>query len=138
MNSEFELAEQILRSASTIAVVGLSQNPGKAAHSVPAAMQAAGFRVISVHPSAERILGERAYRSLAEVPDAVDVVNVFRPAPEAPGVAEQAVAIGAKALWLQQDIISARARDIAEQAGLDYVEDQCLAVVRSLAGITKP
>jgi predicted CoA-binding protein len=138
MNGEFDLAEKILRSATTIAVVGLSRNPGKAAHDVPAAMQAAGFRVIPVHPSAERILGERAYRSLADVPGEVDVVNVFRPAPEAPGVAEQAVAIGAKALWLQQDIVSPQARDIAEQAGLDYVEDQCMAVVRSLAGITRP
>ncbi|WP_116047815.1 CoA-binding protein [Amycolatopsis palatopharyngis] len=132
-----ETAERILRQYRTIAVVGLSTNPDKSAHSVPAAMQAAGFRVIPVHPSAESILGERAYRSLAEVPEPVEVVEVFRPSPEAADVARAAVEIGAKALWLQQGIASAEARTIAEEAGLDYVEDICMAVVRSIAQIKK-
>jgi predicted CoA-binding protein len=132
-----ETAERILRESRTIAVVGLSTNPAKAAHSVPAAMQAAGFRVIPVHPSAESILGERAYRTLADVPEPVDVVEVFRPSPEAPGVAREAVGIGAKALWLQQGIASPGARTIAEDGGLAYVEDDCMAVVRSIAQITK-
>jgi predicted CoA-binding protein len=132
-----ETAERILRESRTIAVVGLSTNPAKAAHSVPAAMQAAGFRVIPVHPSAESILGERAYRTLADVPEPVDVVEVFRPSPEAPGVAREAVGIGAKALWLQQGIASPGARAIAEDGGLAYVEDECMAVVRSIAQITK-
>lgn len=132
-----EAAERILRESRTIAVVGLSTNPAKAAHAVPAAMQAAGFRVIPVHPSAETILGERAYRRLADVPEPVDVVEVFRPSTEAPGVAREAVGIGAKALWLQQDLTSAEARTIAEEGGLAYVEDACMAVVRSIAQITK-
>lgn len=132
-----ETAERILRQYRTIAVVGLSTNPDKAAHSVPAAMQAAGFRVIPVHPSAEEILGERAYRSLADVPEPVEVVEVFRPSSEAEGVAREAVQVGAKALWLQQGIASAQARAIAEDAGLDYVEDSCMAVVRSIAQIRK-
>ncbi|SFA92246.1 hypothetical protein SAMN05216266_102214 [Amycolatopsis marina] len=132
-----ETAERILRQYRTIAVVGLSTNPDKAAHSVPAAMQAAGFRVIPVHPGAEEILGERAYRSLADVPEPVEVVEVFRPSPEAADVARQAVQVGAKALWLQQGIASAEARAIAEEAGLDYVEDICMAVVRSIAQIRK-
>ncbi|GAB3580016.1 CoA-binding protein [Amycolatopsis endophytica] len=130
-------AEEVLKAARTIAVVGLSRDPAKAAHSVPAAMQAAGFRVIPVHPSADEILGEKAHRTLADIPEPVDIVDVFRPAPEAPGIAGQAVAIGAKALWLQQGIASAEARRIAEAGSLDYVEDRCIAVVRALGQIRK-
>ncbi|MEV5298024.1 CoA-binding protein [Amycolatopsis methanolica] len=132
-----DLAEEVLKAANTIAVVGLSRDPAKAAHSVPAAMQAAGFRVIPVHPSADQLLGEKVYRSLADIPEPVDIVDVFRPAREAPEVAEQAVAIGAKTLWLQQGIVSAAARRIAESGGLNYVEDRCIAVVRALARIRK-
>ncbi|ROS41695.1 CoA-binding protein [Amycolatopsis thermoflava] len=132
-----DLAEEVLKAANTIAVVGLSRDPAKAAHSVPAAMQAAGFRVIPVHPSADELLGEKVYRSLADIPEPVDIVDVFRPAREAPRVAEQAVAIGAKTLWLQQGIASAEARRIAESGGLNYVEDRCIAVVRALARIRK-
>lgn len=132
-----DLAERVLAEANTIAVVGLSRNPMKAAHSVPASLQAAGFRVIPVHPAADELLGERVYRSLADIPEPVDIVDVFRPAPEAPGIAEQAVAIGAKALWLQQGIVSPEARRIAAEGGLDYVEDRCIAVVRAIARLTK-
>ncbi|RBM16539.1 CoA-binding protein [Prauserella sp. PE36] len=132
-----DTAARILRESKTIAVVGLSRHPAKAAHSVPAAMQAAGFRVIPVNPTADELLGERVYRSLSDIPDEVDVVNVFRPSPEAAGVAREAVRIGAKALWLQQDIVSPEARAIAEEAGLTYVEDQCMAVVRAINGIRK-
>ncbi|WP_020669840.1 CoA-binding protein [Amycolatopsis nigrescens] len=132
-----DLAEEVLAAADTIAVVGLSRDPGKAAHAVPAGLQAAGFRIIPVHPEADELLGEKVYRSLADIPEPVDVVEVFRPSPEAAGIAEQAVAIGAKALWLQQGIVSAEARRIAEAAGLDYVEDRCMAVVRAIAQITK-
>ncbi|TWE30064.1 CoA-binding protein [Prauserella muralis] len=132
-----ETAERILRDFTTIAVVGLSRDPAKAAHSVPAAMQSAGFRVIPVNPTADELLGERVYRSLADIPDSVEVVNVFRPSPEAAGVAREAVRIGAKALWLQQDIVSAEARAIAEEAGLLYVEDRCMAVVRAITAIRK-
>jgi predicted CoA-binding protein len=127
-----DTAELVLREANTIAVVGLSRDPAKAAHAVPARMQAAGFRIIPVHPSATELLGEKVYRSLDDIPEPVDVVEVFRPSREAPGIAEQAVRIGAKALWLQQDLVSAEARRIAEDAGLDYVEDRCMAVVHAL------
>lgn len=81
----------ILEQATTIAVVGLSTNETKAAHAVPAFLQAAGFRVIPVHPSAVEILGERAYRSVTDIGEPVDVVNVFRPAAEAPELARQVV-----------------------------------------------
>jgi predicted CoA-binding protein len=126
---------ELLTSAKTIAVVGLSTQPWKAAHSVPASLKAAGYRVIPVHPSATEILGEKAYRSLLEIPDKIDIVDVFRPAGEAPGLAEQAVQIKAGALWLQLGIVSPRAREIAEAGGLTYVEDRCIAVERSMLGL---
>lgn len=132
-----DLAADALAAANTIAVVGLSRDPNKAAHSVPATLQAHGFRIIPVHPSADELLGEKVYRSLADIPEPVDLVDVFRPAPEAPGIARQAVAIGAKTLWLQQGIVSAEARRIATEGGLDYVEDRCTAVVRALAQLDK-
>jgi|SRR5690242_4451464 predicted CoA-binding protein len=131
--SDEDVVRQIL-SFRTIAVVGLSRYPEKAAHAVPAFLQSAGYRVIPVHPSAEEILGERAYRSLLDVPDTVEVVEVFRPSDEAPGIARQAVAVGAKALWLQQGLVSPEARAIAEGARLLYVEDRCLAVARAALG----
>ncbi|WP_326566660.1 CoA-binding protein [Amycolatopsis rhabdoformis] len=129
--------EEILASATTIAVVGLSRDPAKAAHGVPATLQAHGFRIIPVHPSATELLGEKVYRSLKDIPEPVDLVDVFRPAAEAPGIAADAVAIGAKALWLQQGIVSAEAKRIAEEGGLEYVENRCTAVVRAVAAISK-
>jgi predicted CoA-binding protein len=129
--------EEILASANTIAVVGLSRDPAKAAHGVPATLQAHGFRIIPVHPSATELLGEKVYRSLKDIPEPVDLVDVFRPSPEAAGIAADAAAIGAKALWLQQGIVSAEARRIAEDAGLEYVEDRCTAVVRAVGAISK-
>jgi predicted CoA-binding protein len=126
-----ELTLRMLRDFDTLAVVGLSADPTKAAHSVPAAMQAYGWDVIPVNPHADRLLGRPVYRRLADIPEPVDVVNVFRPAAEAADIARQAVEIGAKGLWLQLGIVSAEARQIAEEAGLLYVEDRCIAVERA-------
>jgi predicted CoA-binding protein len=130
-------SERILREFRTIAVVGLSRDPTKEAHTIPARMQRAGFRVIPVNPFADSLLGEKSYKSLAEVPFSVEVVLVFRPSAEAAAVARAAVAIGARALWLQQGIVSADARQIAEAAGLLYVEDRCMGVERAVHGIVK-
>ena len=131
-------SHEILESATTIAVVGASRDPRKAAGSVPEGLQRRGFRIIPVNPYADTLFGERVYRSLLDVKEKVDVVDVFRPAPDTPEVARQAAAIGAKALWLQLDIRSDEARRIAEEAGMDYVEDECTAVVASLYKIRKP
>jgi predicted CoA-binding protein len=128
---------EVLASARTIAVVGASRDPRKAGGSVPEGLQRRGFRIIPINPFADVLFGERVYRSLAEVPEKIDLVDVFRPADDAPEIARQAVAIGAKALWLQEDIRSEEARRIAEEGGLDYVEDECTAVVASLYRITK-
>lgn len=131
MDETSALTRRILEEMSTFAVVGLSTDPTKAAHSVPAAMQAYGWRMIPVNPHADRLLGEQVYRRLADIPEPVEVVNVFRPSAEAADVTRQAVEIGAKAVWLQLGIVSAEARQIATEAGLLYVEDRCLAVERA-------
>jgi len=131
-------SHEVLERATTIAVVGASRDPGKAGGSVPFGLQRRGFRVIPINPFADELFGERAYRSLLDVPDKIDLVDVFRPAADAPEIARQAVEVGAQALWLQLDIRSAEARRIAEAAGLDYVEDECAAVVSSLYRIKKP
>src|SRR3979409_327697 len=119
-------AREILESAKVVAVVGASRDPGKPSGHIPYLLQHRGFRIIPVNPTADEILGERAYASLLDIKEPVDVVDVFRPAGETPAVARQAVTIGAKALWLQEGIKSDEARSIAEAAGLDYVEDLCM------------
>ncbi|MEN3612054.1 CoA-binding protein [Plantactinospora sp. ZYX-F-223] len=129
--------QQILAEAGVIAVVGASRDPGKPAHSVPALMQRYGWRIIPVNPVADELFGERVYRSLAEIPHPVDLVDVFRPAEDAVQVVREAVAIGAPAVWLQLGIVSAEARRIAEEGGIDYVEDRCLAVERATAGLSR-
>lgn len=128
---------QILSDAAVIAVVGASRDPNKAAHSVPLQMQQHGWRIIPVNPVADELFGERVYRSLADIPHPVDLVDVFRPAEQAVDVVRQAVAIGAPAVWLQLGIVSPQARQIAEQAGIDYVEDRCLIIERAAAGLTR-
>ena len=130
-------SKEVLESSTTIAVVGASRNPDKAGGSVPEGLQRRGFRIIPINPFAEVLFGERVYRSLGEVPERIDLVDVFRPAADAPEIARQAVAIGAKALWLQLDIRSEEARRIAEGAGLDFIEDECTAVVASLHRVRK-
>jgi predicted CoA-binding protein len=129
--------ERILRQYRTIAVVGLSRDPSKAAHAIPARMQGAGFRVIPVNPNLDSVLGEKAYPTLSAVPEPIEVVLVFRPSAEAAAIAKDAVAVGAKALWLQQGIVSDQARQLAEAAGLVYVEDRCIGVERAVLGIVK-
>src|SRR5262245_43555943 len=114
--------ERVLREFSTLAVVGASRDPNKSAHSVPASLQAAGFRIIPVNPFAGGTLfGERVYESLEDIPFPIDVVVVFRPSEDVPPIARQAARIGAKALWLQLGIVSAEARRIAEEANMLYV-----------------
>ena len=129
--------ERVLREFSTLAVVGASRHPEKAAFSVPSALQAEGFRVIPVNPETDTLFGERAYPTLSAVPEPVEVVLVFRPSDEAPRIAEEAVRIGAKALWLQLGLKSEEARRIAEGAGLLYVENRCMGVERARRRISK-
>src|ERR1700722_5282853 len=134
MNDVDAAVEQILRTYETITVVGASNAGPKAAHYVPAHMQEQGWRIIPVNPQAEEILGERVYRTLADIPEQVGLVDVFRPSAETPEIARQAVEAGATALWLQLGIRSDEARAIAERAGLIYVEDRCLIIEQRRLG----
>ena len=118
-----------------IAVVGASADPEKAAHTVPRRMLRAGYRIIPVNPNSPVVLGMETYPDLASVPEPFDLVDVFRPSAEAAEVARQAAAVGARAIWLQQGIVSAEARQVAETAGMDYVEDRCIAVEYALSGL---
>jgi len=109
----------------TIAVVGLSSQPERPSHGVAAYMQRAGYRVIPVNPNEREVLGERAYAALDDVPEKIDLVDVFR-RPEAAGEAvDQAIAVGAKAVWLQEGVIDYDAAQRAVDAGLLVVMDRC-------------
>ncbi|KAB1194340.1 CoA-binding protein [Haloferax sp. MBLA0076] len=117
----------------TIAVVGCSATPGKAAHEIPAYMQRHGYRVIPVNPFRDEILGETAYDSLADVDEDIDLVNVFRPSGEAGAVVDAAIERAAergdvKAVWLQLGIRDADAAARAEDAGLEFVQNKCYKV----------
>jgi uncharacterized protein len=130
-------AQQILAEAKVIAVVGASREPWKPSHSVPLQMLRHGWTIIPVNPYADEIFGVRAYRTLADIEQPIDLVDIFRPAADALEIVRQAVAIKAPAVWLQSGIVSAEARRIATEAGLDYVEDRCLAVERAVGSLTR-
>ena len=115
----------VLTAAKTIAVVGMSSDPAKPANFAPMELHRRGWTVIPVNPNADEIAGLKSYATLGEVPVPIDVVNVFRPAAEAPGIAVEAARVGAKALWLQKGIVSDEARQVAEAAGMDVVQDLC-------------
>lgn len=132
-----ETTERILREFTTIAVVGASRDPDKAAHGIPRALKAAGFHVIPVNPHVPELLGERSYPNLAAIDVPIEVVLVFRPSAEAAELTRQAVAAHAKAVWLQVGITSKEARKIAEDAGLLYVEDRCIGVERAVLRVVK-
>jgi len=119
---------QILRGVKTIAVVGLSSNPMRPSYGVAEYLKTAGYRIIPVNPNETEVLGERAYARLEDIPEQVDVVDVFRRAEEVPAVAESAIRIGAKVLWMQLGIENGGAAERARAAGLVVVENACLLV----------
>ena len=121
---------RILDGTRTIAVVGLSSKPDRPSHDVAAYLQRAGYRIVPVNPRETEVLGEPAYATLRDIPAdlPIDVVDVFRRAEETPEVARDAVAIGARTLWLQLGIANDEARAIAEAGGLTVIMDRCLKV----------
>jgi predicted CoA-binding protein len=127
----------LLERTQTVAVVGMSAREGRPAYEIPKILLADGFTVIPVNPNYNEILGQTCYPSLQDVPVDIDLVDVFRRSNQTPEVAQDAVAVRAKALWLQLGIASEESRSIAEGAGLDYVEDLCLGVVVRGLGIKK-
>ena len=135
---EASLREKLLRiyaETKTIAVVGASADETKAAHQIPRYLQSQGYRIIPVNPRGGEILGEPLFRSLADIDVPVDVVDVFRPAQEAPAIARQAIAIGAKVLWLQIGIESEEARQLAEAAGLTVIMNRCMGETHGELGL---
>jgi hypothetical protein len=118
--------KQILVECKTIAVVGLSSNTWRASNSVSAYMQTKGYRIIPVNPNETEVLDEKAYASLAEVPEKFDLVNVFRRSEEAGAVVDEAIGAGAKAVWLQEGVIDQAAARRALDAGLLVVMDRCI------------
>ncbi len=117
--------KQILKDCRTIAVVGLSSNPARPSYRVASYMKAQGFRVIPVNPNGTHVFGEQAYPSLVDVPDAIDLVDVFRKAEDVLPIVEEAITKGAKAIWLQEGIVNEAAATRAQSAGLLVVMDRC-------------
>jgi predicted CoA-binding protein len=127
--------KQLLTDATTIAMVGASSNPEKESYGIMQKLQRAGYRVIPVNPRETEILGEPSYPSLLDVPERIDIVDVFRRAEDTPGIADEAVTIGAKALWLQSGITSDDAAARAAKGGLTTVMDACIGATHSLLGV---
>ncbi|MEZ4861617.1 MAG: CoA-binding protein [Caldilineaceae bacterium] len=117
---------RILADTKTIAMVGLSKDPQRPSYFVASYLKYEGYRVIPVNPTADEILGERAYPDLLSVAEPVDLVDIFRPAPACDEIVEQAIAIGAKAVWMQLRIVNLNAAKRAEAAGLDVIIDRCV------------
>ena len=116
----------ILRKYRTIAVVGLSSDEERDSHSISAYMQAAGYRILPVNPAETEVLGEKAYPTVASIPAAPEIVNVFRRPEVVPGVVDDAIAAGAKVVWMQEGIVNEDAAVKAREAGLEVVMDRCI------------
>ena len=128
MNLEINSSEtikKILEDCKTIAVVGLSSNPGRASHGVASYMRSRGYKVIPVNPNETEVFGDKSFASLAEVPDKIDLVDIFRRSSEAGNAVDEAIAVGAQAVWLQEGVIDQGAAERAQAAGLLVVMDRC-------------
>ena len=119
---------KILEKSKTIAVVGASRNPSKAAHTIPKYLKEHGYTIIPVNPKAETILEEKVYPSLSEIPVQVEIVDIFRPSEDTPKVVEEAVKLKPKLIWLQLGIVNEKAKEIAEKHGIPFVMDKCLKI----------
>jgi uncharacterized protein len=116
---------EILKSSRTIAVVGLSSNPMRPSNGVAAYLQRAGYRVIPVNPNESEVLGEKSYARLEDVPEKIDVVDIFRRPECVPEIVESAIRVGAKTVWMQEGVVNQQAAERARGAGLEVVMDRC-------------
>jgi uncharacterized protein len=121
-----EEMSQILKASHTVAVVGLSSKPNRPGYTIPAYLQEQGYRIIPVNPALTEVLGEKAYASLQDIPESVEIVQVFRRSEDLPPVVEEAIAIGAKVVWMQLGIVNDQAAARAREAGLQVVMDTCM------------
>jgi predicted CoA-binding protein len=119
---------EILKNHKTIAVVGLSSNPLRPSHGVTEYVQDAGYRIIPVNPNETEVLGEKSYARLEDVPEKIEIVDVFRRAEEVAGVVESAIRVGAKVVWMQLGVENDAAAEKARAAGLVVVEDACILI----------
>jgi predicted CoA-binding protein len=126
---------RIYADTKVIAVVGASDDRSKPAGNIPAYLQSQGYRIVPVNPTRDTVLGERAYASLADIDEPVDVVDVFRPAPEGAGIARQAAELGAKVIWFQPGTQSGEASRIAHDAGLTVVSRICMGATHGTLGL---
>jgi predicted CoA-binding protein len=117
---------ELLRSARTIAVVGLSGKKWRPSHGVSEYMQTAGYRIIPVNPNVRAVLGEKAYSSIEEIPEPVDIVNIFRRSEFVPELVDAAIRKGARAVWMQEGVVHEQAAEKARAAGLTVVMDRCI------------
>jgi predicted CoA-binding protein len=121
-----DLIAELLRRSRNIAVVGLSNNPLRPSHGVSAYMQSQGYRIIPVNPNIGESLGERAYRSLLDIPEKIDIVNIFRRPEFVEEIVDQAIQLKVPAIWMQEDVVHERAAEKARKAGLFVVMDLCI------------
>lgn len=126
---------EILKEYKTIAVVGLSENPDRPSYRVSRYMQDHGYRIIPVRPDGDEILGEKVYTDLKEIPFPVQIVDVFRRSEAVLPIAEEAVAIGAKVLWLQEKVINHDAERLCKDAGMEVIMDRCILKEHRKAGL---
>ena len=124
--SEAEQIAGLLKGKKTIAVVGLSDNPMRTSYRVSEYMQSQGYRIIPVNPAIRESLGEKAYASLAEVPEKIDIVNVFRRSEYVPELVEEAIRLKGPAIWMQEGVVHEAAAEKARQAGIFVVMDRCI------------
>jgi predicted CoA-binding protein len=124
--SEAERITELLRSAKTIAVVGLSDNPLRTSYGVSEYMQSRGYRIIPVNPAIAESLGEKAYASLSEVPEKIDIVNIFRRSEFVPEIVEEAIQLKVPAIWMQEGVVHQAAAEKARLAGIFVVMDRCI------------
>lgn len=127
----------LLTSASTIAIVGASANPEKPSYGIMQRLLDGGYRVIPVNPKEPEVLGQKAYAALGDIPERVDIVDVFRRAEDTPAIADEAIAIGAKALWLQLGISNDEAAARATAAGLTVIMDKCIGATHKALAIPR-
>src|SRR5712664_899816 len=119
---------EILRKYKSIAVVGLSSNPMRPSYSVTEYLQSAGYRIIPVNPNETKVLGEKSYARLEDVPEKIEIVDIFRRAEEVAAVVDSAICVGAKAVWMQLGVANSAAAERARAAGLTVVEDSCILI----------
>lgn len=131
-NPDRERIKSILEQAGAIAVVGLTDNPARPAYEVSEAMLQRGYRIIPVNPNGDTVLGQKGYASLRDIPEKIDIVNVFRRPEHTPPIAAEAVAVGAGVLWLQLGVVNEEAAAIAAGGGLTVIMDRCIKVEDSI------